>query len=340
MVATIAFGMGIDKPDVRFVAHLDLPKSLEAYYQETGRAGRDGHAAVAWMIYGLSDVVTLKSMIESSEAPEKQKLIERRKLNSLLGFCETVECRRKVILQYFNDAMTAPCMNCDTCLEPVKTWDGTVEAQKVLSAVYRTNQFYGAQYLIDVLRGKRTPRIINSKHDQLSVFGIGQDRSEGEWHAIIRQLIASDILRVSTGEYATLQLGPKAQEVLKAGLKVQFRYDATPSKSSSVGSTSRKEKGRQTRIEVENTGSDEQRFELELFQTLKQVRLQIANEKGMPPYLIFHDKTLQEMVAAKPTTTEAFRSLNGVGDFKANAYGSIFIEAINGYLQGAQHERS
>ncbi len=230
MVATVAFGMGIDKPDVRFVAHLDLPKSLEGYYQETGRAGRDGLPSNAFMTYGLADVVMLRQMLAQSEASEEFKRIEHRKLEALLGYCESPRCRRQLLLSYFDETLTNSCGNCDTCLNPVETWDGTVAAQKALSAVYRTGQRFGAGHVIDVLLGKNTPRMKNLKHDELSTFGVGTELDEKQWRSVLRQLVSWGYLTSNGGGYGSLLLTPQSAAVLKGQETVSFRRDPKPVK--------------------------------------------------------------------------------------------------------------
>ena len=228
MVATIAFGMGIDKPDVRFVAHLDLPKSLEAYYQETGRAGRDGLPADAWMTYGIGDVVMLRRFIEGSEAEEQFKRVELHKLNALLGFCETTQCRRQVMLNYFGEALPAPCGNCDTCLAPVASWDGTLAAQKAMSCIFRTEQRFGVNYLIDVLLGKDDERIRRFGHDRISTFGIGQDLSSDQWKSVYRQLVAAGLVAVDIEGHGALTLTEQSRPVLRGEQRLHLRRDPEP----------------------------------------------------------------------------------------------------------------
>lgn len=315
MVATIAFGMGIDKPDVRFVAHLDLPKSLENYYQETGRAGRDGQKADAWMTYSLADVVLLRKILDSSEAEEEHKRIEQRKLEALLGFCETVKCRRQVMLGYFGEELAEPCGNCDTCLEPVETWDGTVAAQKALSCVFRTGQRFGVRYLIDVLLGHHNDRIQRFRHDQLSTFGIGCELAELEWKSVFRQLIATDLLKVDIQGYGGLNLTQKSKPVLKGNQKVFFRQDPVPVKQKA----SRTKPVIKTIIDPENK---------EVWESLRVLRRKIADEQSVPPFLIFHDTTLREMAEVLPQSLEQLFNITGVGKSKLSRYGLRFLQVL------------
>ena len=314
MVATIAFGLGIDKPDVRFVAHLDLPKSLEAYYQETGRAGRDGLPSDAWMSYGYGDAVLIRQLVERSEAPAERKRVEHRKLNALLGYCETVECRRAVLLRYFGEEYSGPCGNCDTCLEPVVTYDGTVAAQKALSNVYRTGQSFGAAYLADVLTGTRTDRIRGKGHDRLSTFGIGGEFDRAGWLSVYRQLVAAGLLEVEP-EHGGLRLSPRAQPVLKGERSLRLRRDR---KTFAVEAAPRS--ARETAVE----GAGDER----LFEALREKRRAIAQEKNVPAYVIFHDRTLAEMARLRPSSLAAMRSISGVGETKLERYGNLFLEVI------------
>jgi ATP-dependent DNA helicase RecQ len=311
MVATIAFGMGIDKPNVRFVAHLDLPKSLEAYYQETGRAGRDGLPADAWMVYGMQDVARLRQMVEGSEAPESQKRLEHRKLDSLLGYCETTRCRRQVVLEYFGDEC-APCGNCDTCLEPVESFDGSVAAQKALSCVYRTGQRFGAAHLIDVLMGAETERLTGLGHDKLSTFGIGREFGKEEWRSIFRQLVAGGLLRVDVMGHGGLALTESCRAVLRGEQAILLRRDAVVKKSAS-----------RTKRAASAATKDES-----LFQALRTLRLDLAREQGVPPYVIFHDSTLLDMARERPDSLDHLSQLSGVGQAKLTKYGEAFLEVI------------
>ncbi len=315
MVATIAFGMGIDKPDVRFVAHLDLPKSLEAYYQETGRAGRDGGKAVAWMVYSLSDVIMLRKMLESSEADEQFKRIEKLKLDTLLGFCETTECRRQVMLNYFDEELKQACGNCDTCLEPIKTWDGTEVARKALSCVYRTGQKFGARYLTDVLLGISNDRIDRFNHDQLSTYGIGTELNADEWQSVFRQLIAADLLNIDLTGFGGFKLTPKCKPVLKGEKQVLFRKD--PVKKS------RQKVKPGIKSQVWKNPEDEGKWE-----KLRILRLKLAKELGVPAYAVFKDDTLKDMIHMQPKTLGEMAEISGVGKKKLMSFGDIFLKEL------------
>ncbi len=330
IVATIAFGMGIDKPDVRFVAHLDLPKSLEAYYQETGRAGRDGLPADAWMTYGLGDVVLLRQLLAASELDEQRKRLEARKLNALLGFCETTVCRRQVLLGYFGEELTEPCGNCDTCLTPVESWDGSLIARKALYCVYQTGQRFGAMHLVDILTGKETEKIQRLRHDRLSAFGGGTEISAAEWPSIFRQLVAMGFLTVDM-DHGSLKLAPEAEAVMKGQQAVRFRKDPVPRKERQKRGTKAKEET--VRAPIVLTEPED----LELWEALRARRLHLANKAGLPPYVIFHDTTLLEMVRDRPQTLEQLAVLTGVGLVKLERYGNAFLEVIRQYppsLQG------
>lgn len=312
IVATIAFGMGINKPNVRFVAHLDLPKNIEAYYQETGRAGRDGLPSVAWMVYGMQDVAFLRGMIEESNSPDAQKQLEIKKLNDFLGFCETATCRRQVLLRYFGDEST-PCGNCDTCLFPPKTVDGTIDAQKILSCIVRTKEMFGAKYIIDILTGKDDERIQKFGHDQLSTFGIGKDHSFKEWQSIIRQIMSHGLIHADLENYGALCLTQEGVDFLKEKKTLSIRLDEKPSLEKRVGRGS-------VAIQMD--------YDPDLFKTLKDLRLKIAKESNIPPYVIFHDRTLMEMAARKPMDLESLSQIGGVGQSKLTKYGRLFLQAI------------
>jgi ATP-dependent DNA helicase RecQ len=314
MVATIAFGMGIDKPDVRYVAHLDLPKSVEGYYQETGRAGRDGLPADAWMAYGLQDVVQLRRMIDESEAGEAQKRIQASKLDAMLGLCETSDCRRVRLLAYFGEE-AAPCGNCDTCLDPAATFDGTLPAQQLLSCVYRTGQRFGALHVIDVLRGEDTAKINDWQHFKLSTYGIGKERSGREWRAIIRQCIAMELLKVEHDAFGALKLGGESRAVLKGERRVTLREWREPKRS--------RRSGRAAAVAGDLPAEAQA-----LFGRLRAWRLEAAARHGVPAYIIFHDATLKEIARARPSSLAALQGISGVGARKLEAYGRDIVSLV------------
>ena len=320
MVATIAFGMGIDKPDVRFVAHLDLPKSVEGYYQETGRAGRDGLPADAWMAYGLQDVVQLRRMIDESEAGEAQKRIQAAKLDAMLGLCETAECRRVRLLGYFGEA-AAPCGNCDTCLDPPATFEGTLAAQQLLSCVYRTGQRFGAMHVIDVLRGEATDKVTQRGHDQLSTFGIGAERSGREWRAIVRQCIALGLLHVDHDAYGALKLTAESRPVLKGERSIALR-------------AWREAKRSRRRSGAAAVAADLSAEAQTLFARLRDWRVAAARRHGVPAYVIFHDATLREIARARPASLDALRGISGVGARKLEAYGADIVGLVEQFSDG------
>ena len=314
MVATIAFGMGIDKPNVRFVAHLDLPKSLEAYYQETGRAGRDGLPASAWLAYGLKDAVLLRQLMGQSGAAPEQARLERHKLDAMLGYCESVRCRRQVLLDYFGEHREAGCGNCDLCLAPAASFDGTEAAQKALSAAYRTGQRYGAAYLAEVLVGRQSERVHRAGHDALSIFGIGQELQSAEWLSVFRQLIAFGLLDVDAAGTGGLFLTEASRPLLRGEQRLNLRRDDQP--------TGRK--GRQGA----NRAAPAQGLDRLLWDRLRACRLALARAQGVPPYVIFHDATLLEMVAARPQTSGDLARLSGVGVRKLERYGEAFLAVL------------
>jgi ATP-dependent DNA helicase RecQ len=317
MVATIAFGMGIDKPDVRFVAHLDLPASVEAYYQETGRAGRDGLPADAWMVYSLSDVVAMRKMMAQSDGDEAFKRIQFRKLEALLGYGETVACRRKVLLNYFGETGSPNCGNCDTCLQPVDTWDGTIAAQMALSCIYRTGERFGAAYLTDVLTGRLTERIKRFGHDRIKTFGVGHELSSQQWRSVFRQLVAAGLASVNLSEISGFRLTKQSWPVLKAERRVQLRTDPQPVKA-------RKKK----RTKKQSTPTQLPESDQPLWEAMRELRMSISKELGIPPFVVFHDRTLKEMVALRPANRSELLLINGVGEKKADQFGSRFLELI------------
>ena len=314
MVATIAFGMGIDKPDVRFVAHLDLPKSIEAYYQETGRAGRDGEPATALLLYGFEDVVKLRQMALQSEGNETFKRHEQQRLTAMLGLCEITSCRRQALLRYFGDTMESPCGNCDNCLEPPEEWDGSEAARMALSCVYRTGQRFGANHVIDVLRGASNDRIFSFDHHLLSTFGIGKDIAAEQWRSVFRQLVARGLLDVDPEGYGGLRLGVQARPVLRGEESVWLRRDRKAAPVRAIGKRER--------------GTEVDEADRPLWDALRACRKRLADAQNVPPYVIFHDATLRAMLADHPQNARELRAVSGVGDSKLERYGEAFLAVL------------
>ncbi len=326
VVATVAFGMGIDKPDVRFVVHFDAPKSLEAYSQETGRAGRDGLPADAWLLYGLSDVVATRRLLAASDADERRKRVERHKLDALIGYCETIRCRRAVLLNYFGESFEGSCGNCDNCLAAPTVWDATIVAQKALSCVLRTGSRFGSSHLTNVLLGKTDERARSLGHDHVSTFGIGRELSAGDWRSVFRQLVATGLLDLDIQGYGSLRVTPLGREVLRGARQVSLRQDsATERVRPPTGSATRERRPKAMPGEASDG----------LWEALRTLRLELARSQNVPAYVIFHDSTLMEMLARRPATLADMGTIPGVGRKKLQRYGQAFLDVLRRRAEGA-----
>lgn len=321
LVATVAFGMGIDKPNVRYVAHLDLPGSVEAYYQETGRAGRDGLPSDVWMAYGMADVIQRGRMIDEGNSSPEIKRVERAKLNALLGICETAGCRRQAILKHFGEAHGGNCGNCDTCLKPVETWDGTDAAIKAMAAIYRTGERFGTGHLVDVLLGNETDKTTRFGHVDMPVFGAGKDLPAKTWQSVYRQLLAAGLISVDHGAYGALKLEPESRAVFKKEREVRFRKDRP-----TAGKASRSSSASSANAKSGLEGAD-----LELFQALRAVRMDISKDLGVPPYVVFPDTTLVALATERPSDEDEMLDISGVGPSKLERFGDAFLEVINAH---------
>ncbi|XLX42144.1 DNA helicase RecQ [Ectopseudomonas mendocina] len=316
MVATIAFGMGIDKPNVRFVCHLDLPKSLEAYYQETGRAGRDGLPADAWMAYGLQDVIFLKQMLANSDGDERHKRIEQHKLDAMLALCEETRCRRQALLAYFDEELPQPCGHCDNCIDGVETWDATEPARQALSAIYRSGQRYGVGHLVDILLGRDNEKIRAAGHQHLAVFGVGKGLSEVEWRTLFRQLVARGLADVDLEGFGGLRLDESCRPLLRGEVSLQLRREPKPAQAAKASSSAASQLVRG--------------HEREMWEALRSLRRKLAEEHSVPPYVIFPDATLLEMLRSQPGSLSEMAEVSGVGARKLERYGQAFLEVLNG----------